>query len=308
MRVANKTIYDDIRINLERTTEDMIRANNVVSSGKRINKLSDDPIGLVNVLGLRSSLKNVQQLEKNISMGKSWLQAGESALTQIYNILSDTKALCVQMANATQGPSERANAAVQVDGYLRQIVTLANTQVGGRYIFGGTNTSTAPFEMDESGATPVVNYNGNDTPFAIRIGKGQDVEVGRDGEQIFGDDSFDWSDPAAGSGNIFKGLLDLKSALENNDINGIEQAMGRLDAYMDTVNNAISDTGIRQTRLDVKNNIIQELKLNYQDRESKLEDADIAQAIMDLTTKQTAYKAALASSAKVMQLSLVDYL
>ena len=308
MRVASKSIYDEVRINLERATEDMIKANKVVSSGKRINKLSDDPTGLVDVLHLRSSLKNLEQLEKNIAVGKSWLQAGESALTQIFNILSEIKALCVQMVNSTQGATERAKAAIEVDGYLRQIISLANTQVGGRYIFGGTNTSTPPFEMDDSGPAPVVHYNGNENPFAIRIGKGQDVEVGRDGERIFGDDDFDWSDPNAGAGNIFKGLLDLKSALENNDVDGIEKAMGRLDAYMDSVNNAISDTGIKQIRLDVKDNIIQDLKLNYEERKSRLEDADIAKAIMDLTAKQTAYKAAIASSAKVMQLSLVDYL
>ena len=308
MRIANKTIYDSVRTNLDRVTEEMVKAHNVVSSGKRINKLSDDPIGLVNVLDLRSSLANVQQLEKNISIGKSWLRASESALTQVYDILSDTKALCVQMANSSQGASERANAAVQVDGYLRQIIALANTRVGGRYIFSGTNTSTAPFELDESGSTPQVNYNGNDTPFSIRIGRDLNVQVGRDGEQIFGDDNFNWSDSDAGSSNIFKGLLDLKSALENNDVDRIEEAMGRLDIYMDDINNIISDTGIKETQLEVKAGIIQDLELNYQERKSELEDADIAQAVLDLTTRQTAYKAALASSAKVMQLSLVDYI
>ena len=70
----------------------------------------------------------------------------------------------------------------------------------------------------------------------------------------------------------------------------------------------ISNTGIKETQLDVKWGVIQDLKLNYTERKSELEDADITQAVMDLTSRQTAYKAALASSAKVMQLSLVDYL
>ena len=298
MRVANKTMYDNIRINLERVTDEMVKASNVVSSGKRINKLSDDPIGLVTVLNLRSSLENVQQLERNISMGKSWLRAGESALTQVNGILTDTKALCVEMANSTKGASERANAAVQVDGYLRQILALANTQVGGRYIFSGTNTSTAPFRFDDENSPTQAIYLGNHTPFSIRIGKGVDVEVGRDGEDIFG----------SGTTGIFKTLRDLKTALENNDVSGSQDAIGQLDMHLDTIGDVISDAGIKETQLEVKNSIIQELKLNYQERKSELEDADIAEAVMDLTAKQTAYKAALASSAKVMQLSLVDYL
>jgi len=291
-------MYDNIRINLERVTDEMVKASNVVSSGKRINKLSDDPIGLVTVLNLRSSLENVQQLERNISMGKSWLRAGESALTQVNGILTDTKALCVEMANSTKGASERANAAVQVDGYLRQILALANTQVGGRYIFSGTNTSTAPFRFDDENSPTQAIYLGNHTPFSIRIGKGVDVEVGRDGEDIFG----------SGTTGIFKTLIDLKTALENNDVSGIQDAIGQLDMHLDTIGDVISDAGIKETQLEVKNSIIQELKLNYQERKSELEDADIAEAVMDLTAKQTAYKAALASSAKVMQLSLVDYL
>ena len=67
MRVANKTIFDSIKINLDKATEAMAEANMVVSSGKRINRLSDDPVGLVTVLDLRSSLANIEQLQKNIS-------------------------------------------------------------------------------------------------------------------------------------------------------------------------------------------------------------------------------------------------
>jgi len=308
MRVSNDSVYNSIKINLAKATEDMVKANNVVSSGKRINKLSDDPVGLVNVLNMRSSMANVQQLERNISMGKAWLQAGETALTQVHEILSDVKALCVEMANDSKGASERANAAVEVDGQLRQILALANTQVGGRYIFAGTNTSTTPFRFDDEDSPSQVFYDGNDTAFSIRIGRGIEVEVGRDGEEVFGDNNFDWSDPDAGSNNIFKTLMDLKSALQNNDRAGIQGAMDKLDMHMELVSNAISDIGIKVSQLEVKDNIIQDLKLNYQSRMSEIEDADIAEAIMDLTAKQTAYKAALASSSKVMQLSLVDYL
>jgi len=298
VRIANKTLFDSVERNLSRTSTEMFRANQMVSSGKRIENLSDDPIGLVAVLDLRSSLANINQLQRNIDAGRSWLEMGESALTQIEDLMSQTKALCVEMASGTKGSTERLNAGTVVDGYLQQVLSLANTQVNGRYIFSGTKTDTAPFVYDETG-TPPVAYQGNDTAFSVKIGKDINVEVGRDGETVFGDD---------GSDNIFKTFIDLKTSLEINDVSGIQAAMDELDSHLDTVRTMIANTGGKILRLDAKEQIIQDLNLTYTDRMSKLEDADLAEAVLDLKSKETAYQAALASSSQVMSMSLVDYL
>ena len=144
MRIANKTLYDNIVQKLGRVTTDLMDAHEVVNTTKKINELSDDPVGLVTVLNLKSSLENINQMERNISLGKSWITAGETALSQVQDILSQTKELCVQMSSANVNPTERANAMSVVDGQLRQILSLANTQAGGRYIYSGTNTGYGP--------------------------------------------------------------------------------------------------------------------------------------------------------------------
>ncbi len=308
MRVATKSMYENIKVNLARVTQELVLANNVVSTGKRINKLSDDPVAMVSVMGIKSSLKRVEQLERNITMGKSWLKAAESALTQMNDLLSATKALAVDMANATKGQAERANAAGVVDGYMRQILALANTDVGGRYIFSGTRTETPPFSFDDEENPTQVIYNGNSAAFSVRIGSGVDVEVGRDGETIIGDDNIDWSNPSSGNTNIFKVMLDLKRSLESNDIGGITEAIGRLDNVLERVGDLVADTGTKIIRMDTKEGILKELELAQLERRSKLEDVDIAEAVMDLKAKETAYQAALSSSAKVMRLSLVNFL
>jgi len=309
MRISNKAIYDTVTHNLAHVSDAMLHANQVVSTGKRINRLSDDPVGLVSVLNLRSSLDYIAQLERNISMGNSWLAMGETALAQVEEVLSQAKVLTIQMANDTQGAQERASAAVEVEGYFHQVLSLANTQVDGRYIFSGTQTATAPFAWGVDGfGNPGILYQGNDTEFEINIAQGINVAVGRDGTDIFGGHAFDWSDPDAGQDNIFKTLLDLKGHLESNDRDGIQTAMGELDSHMDNLRTLIADTGAKMNRLELKSNIIQDLRLTYTDRKSELEDADIAEAIMDLKAKELAYQAALNSSAKVMKMSLVDFL
>jgi flagellar hook-associated protein 3 FlgL len=298
MRVANKTIYDGTIRNLGMTSSGMVEANETVSSNKRINKLSDDPVGLVAVLGLRSSLSNLSQMERNISMGNSWLKASESALTQINNILTSTKELTVAMSSANTNASQRANNVDLVDGYLKEIISLSNSNVGGRYIFGGTNTDTIPFELDTAGT--LVTYSGNDTEFAINIGKDSVVPVGRDGKDVFG---ANWDDS-----NIFKTLMDLKTSLGSNDIAGIQDAMTKLDAHMKSINATISDIGGKTIRLEVKQEVVTDLKLTDTERMSELEDADLAAAVINLKSKELAYNAALSSSAKLMELSLVNFI
>jgi len=305
MRVTNKSLHESVVSQLNAVSSAMVAANQVVSSGKKINRLSDDPVGLASVLNLRSSLANIDQLKRNLAMGRSWLEAGESALTETENILSEARAFCLQMCSANVGSEERSNAVEVVDGYLNLILALANAEVGGRYIFGGTKTDVAPFLL--SGSAEVM-YQGNETSFAIKMGKNMDLAVGRDGEKVFGDCDFDWSDPGAGHDNVFKTLMDLKNHLLRNDPGAVSETLSRLDEHLTTIRAAVSDTGAKVLRLETKELILEDLRLGYMERKSEIEDCDIAEAIVNLQSKQLAYQASLASSSSVMQLTLVDYL
>ena len=300
MRIANQSIFNAATLQLSTTLEGLYKANQAVSSGKRINTLSDDPVALVQTLSLRSSLSNMDQLERNISTAKNWLDGGETALDSVKGLITDAKTLAIQMANGTMGDSERKDAAAQVEGMLEQVVSLANTTVNGQYIFAGTKTDTKPFEIQvDAGGNPTgVSYSGNADPFAVNVGKDINEQVGHDGEAIFGDSS----------SGIFKTLIDLKGYLETNNVNGIEQSMGNLDSDLNQIINTVSGIGAKGAGLDIKEKIMSDLKFSYTERKSSLEDADMIQAISDLNSKQTAYQAALASSAKVTQMSLLNYL
>ena len=295
MRVANKTIYDMIKFRLGNVTEELQRANEVVATGKRINSLSDDPVGLTQVLNIKSSLSNIDQLDRNINMGKTWLTASESALTSVQDLISDTKALCVQMASATTGADERRSAAETVQNTLEEMVSLANTEVNGRYIFAGSKTDAAAFTLESDNS---VTYNGDNNAFTVKVGRDATVEVGSGGAAVF-----------KSSGNdIFQTLSDLKDALEGNDVSGIQAAMTELDADFDHIATRISDVGSKMLRMEIKEKIFQEMDITNTERLSKIEDADITEAIMNLKAKEIAYQAALASAARVLNVSLLDYL
>lgn len=286
MRISNQTVYDAIKSNLSKTSQDLNKANQIVSSGKRISTFSDDPIGITQALGIKSTLSRFEQLGRNITMGKSWLKASESAMTHVQNLISDTKALSVQMASGTVGAQERQSASTTIQNTLEEVVSLGNTQVNGRYIFSGSKTDTTAFSQDGT-------YNGDNSAFTIKAGKDTSVEIGKDGSDAFG--------------NIFTTLTDFKTALENNDIQEIQAALGSLDNDFDHISNKISDIGSKMIHMETRSNILEDSKISSTERLSKIEDADIAEAVIDLKEKELAYQAALSSSAKVMQTSLVDY-
>ena len=291
MRVANQTIYGMVKQNLGNIAEDLFQANQTVATGRRITSISDDPVGLTQVLHIKATLSNMEQLGRNITFGKTWLTASETALRNVQTLVSDTKTLAVQMSTATMGSAERDSAAENVQNTLEEIVSLANTDVGGRFIFAGSNTDTAPFAVDGT-------YSGDSNPFTIKVGQVTTVDVGKDGEAVFKSTGLD----------IFQTLTDLKTALEGNDVGGIQDAIGELGAFFDYMNKQISDVGSKTLRMEVKEGIFQDINLSNTERLSAIEDVDLAEAITELKAKELAYQAALNSSAKVMELSLVDYM
>jgi flagellar hook-associated protein 3 FlgL len=286
MRIATKTIYGMAKYHLGAIAEEMYKTNEVIASGKKINRPSDDPVGMTQCLQLKSELSNIEQLQSNITLGTSWLTSAESALTQVQDLISDAKALCTQMATSTTDAGQRSSAALEIENAREEIIALANTEVGGRYLFAGSDSDAVPF--DEDGV-----YSGNDNGFTIKIGKDATLEIGRDGGDMFSD--------------VFSTFQDFKDALEANDLGGIQGAMDQLDDQFDNVSSQISDVGSKMVRLETRSSILDSLNLTTTKRLSDIEDTDITDAVIDLESIEVTYQAALASSAAIMKLSLVDY-
>ncbi len=185
MRVPNISIYANSTYNLGGLTSDLQNANEVMATQKRINNISDDPIGLSQVLDLKVSIGNLDQIEKNVNMGISWLKGTENALSSVSDLILDAKTQVGRLINASMSASEREDAIGGINSIIEQIVTLGNTQINGSYIFGGTDTDTLPLTYNKNANPPGVVYNGNNTAFEIKTDKQVTVAVGGDGEAAF---------------------------------------------------------------------------------------------------------------------------
>ncbi|MBF0102133.1 MAG: flagellar hook-associated protein FlgL [Desulfobacterales bacterium] len=421
MRVASNSIYETSKYQLGKRTENLSNSNIVVTTGKRINTLSDDPIGLTKVINLKSSISNINQLERNISTGRMWVEAGDGSLSGVKDLLVEAKVQAIAMRNDTVNEIDRKNVAAYISGIIKQTYQFANTQINGRYIFSGTKTETKPFVFDDVNNPTMVMYQGSNDPFKIKSGKDLLVTVGHDGESVFSEKSvmvdetnnmidfkeiwdggealisakipngnytaqhladivqvamretsaqngqnieydvtydeanrsFTIKDGAGSNskltqlqllwengdhaGNniaadmgffhdnrapasksytgetgvqwgIFKTLFDLKNYLETDNVQGIEKTITKIEMHFEHINKEITDLGEKGVMLDTREQILNDFNITLTTNRSKYEDADMIKAISDLKSSEIAYQASLASSSKVMGMSLVDYI
>ena len=130
MRVATKSVYDGISLNLSNLTEELNDANITVATTKRVNKISDGPVGLTQALNIKSTLSNMNQLGRNLTTAKTWLVTSESALVSIQNLVADAKALAVNMASATIDADQRASSSAG-QTRIRQVARSASMSNAG---------------------------------------------------------------------------------------------------------------------------------------------------------------------------------
>lgn len=164
MRITMQSIHYNILTNLNKITTDMNRINNQISSGKQMSTISDDPVKLVTALGLRSNLTQITSYQDNLKFGDKTITAAENSLTQMKNLALRAKTLAIQQVNATVTPANRASAAEEVRHLWEQSISLGNSQVNGKYVFGGyrttgyTTAEPAPFIAGKVGGYRI---NGN---------------------------------------------------------------------------------------------------------------------------------------------------
>jgi len=294
MRVTNKLMADTITNNLFKNTERLLKTQNMISSGKRINKPSDDPIGMGRVLDFRKRISSIDQYSRNISHGESWLKHTDSTLESVDTLLIRAKELAVYQATETASQETREIAAEEVKNIYDQIVQLANTKLGKSYIFSGHITDAAPFSRD---VNYNASYNGDDGEIRISIGENVTTSINNNGEDIFTSDE-----------NVFDILRDLINGLENNDTAEISAQIEPLDEALNQIFKVRADTGAKLNRLETTKNYLANFKLNITQMLSETEDVDIIKAITDLTTQEAVYQASLASAARMIQPGLIDFL
>ena len=267
-----------------------------VSTGKRILTPSDDPVGIAISLGLRRDQGANEAWGRNIDDSLTWLNTTDRALGQALEIVQRARELAVQGGNGTLSVASRQLIADEVSSLKSQFVEVGNSSLGGRFIFGGTATDAQPFDP----ATEVAALPINTNLVNREVAQGSVISVNITADRL--------QDPPGATADIFTVIDDLAAALGTNDSTAIGAALGALDDHQDNISALRGEGAAKINRLELTSSRFAAQKIATGDQLSRIEDADMAQAITDLSMRESVYNAALATGARVIQPSLVDFL
>ncbi|MEB3186377.1 MAG: flagellar hook-associated protein FlgL [bacterium] len=304
MRVTNRMITDNVFRNSSAHLERLATLQNQLASGRRIEKPSDDPTGINQIMLLDSVLKDQQQYSRNIDQVVTWLDTTDSALGDAANIVQRARDLAVQGASDTSSRESRQALAREVLQIRDQLRGVANTQLAGRYIFAGSQTVTEPYPDKKPTTAEGKSKLDSEDRLGVAIGPGLSIEYNQTGPDVFGKyvDSVD---------SIFEDLGDLANILSLSDdttYGKISDLIGNIDARLTAINDARADVGGKRNRVELLASRYNNLEVALKDLKSSYQDADIPALISDFTLTQQVYQSSLAASAKIMQPTLMDFL
>ncbi len=309
MRVTNNMLISNMMRDLNSNLRRLEDVNKKMGSGKKFSMPSDDPVGVARSLKLRASLSEGAQFKKNAEDSLSWIETTEGALMQIKEVLQRVRELTVKGASGILVPEDSKKIAEEVRELRDHLVSVGNSTYMGKYIFAGYRTDTAPVGLD--GDDGSLKYNGDDGGIMYRVGTEDILRANFTALEIFKPED---------DKDLLKGMQFLmdaleKGALENDppdpgdgDFEAVGNMLGDVDIYLENVLAKIAEVGAKCNRMELVVNRFDDEKLNFNTLLSKIEDADIAEAIVQLKSEENVYMAALAGGARIIQPTLVDFL
>lgn len=270
------------------------RLQDQLSSGRVLNRPSDSPTGTTTAMRLRDDLAATKQYQRNAQDGLAWLGLTDSTLQSATDQLREARDVGIRSLNVTAtSQSAREALATTVDQLRTSLLSTANTSYLGRPVFGGVTAGSQAY--DATGT-----YVGT-PPGAVvtrTVGDGVKVRVDTDATAAFG--------PAGN--DVFGHLTDLSTALRAGNTAGIQAANTALNADLDRLAAANAEVGTRYKQVDAAQQKGADGELATTTRLSEVENVDLPKVMMELQLQETAYKASLSATSRVMQPSLLDFL
>lgn len=298
------------------------------STLKRVSKPSDDPVGNVELLAIRSQNIDAGQYLRNLNFAQTQLAFTETVLEEMTDLLTKAKELAIGQASSIYSPEIRQGVSKEIHQIRQQILSLSNKRMGNRYLFSGQKVLTRPFDQDGK-------YSGDMNKINIEINKDVYVPININGKDLFYSKAkrpADKSDvdlnppgmevnpevevmrkPASAAPeevpvSVFDELRALENALLTDNPQVIQGLLERMDDSIDRVVSHRTEIGALTNTISNAETNIEKTKLLNEAHKSKIEDADVTELFGDLQKEQNVLKATYKASSNLMNTSLMDFL
>jgi len=271
-----------------------------VSTGRNINRPSDDPLGLTQIMDITRNINQDAQHLKNIATGTSELVSSDNALTQMVNVVQRALELGTQGANVTTGANGMLSISTEVNLLVDQLVQLGNSTLGDKFLFSGTRTDTVPYTR----AGDVVTYNGTPQTEAyernVQIDGNTPVTINTSGDRVL--------PGTASAAGLFVNIINLKNDLAAGDT---VQVRSRLDLLKTDLNSMLSiqaELGATLSRLESAEERTKLRQDTLSQLYSDVQDVDMPQLITDLNFHEQLSQASLSVMSRILPQNLFSFL
>ncbi len=322
MRITQKNLTRAYLSGLNRNINQLAKSNERLSSGKRINRVSDSVTDAQKALKVRNQLLNNEQFTRNIQSIQNEISAQESSAMQMNQILIDVKGLLVKAGSGLNSDSDLTIIANELEEINNSIVQLVNVKASDRYTFSGLNNE-APISVQNDGA---VLFNGvnvdeildtdlKDDSIFIDVGIGikfnndqldesSVVKLNTSAIQLLGYGKNSQGIPNNLVSMLNKAVKDLKSG----DVSQLSNYQNQLKESNDRLLIQVTDIGTRYAYLENTINRLENEKLNLTEQQNHLESIDYEEETIINKSYDMAYQISLQLGSKVLPLSIFDFM
>jgi flagellar hook-associated protein 3 FlgL len=282
---------DQTQANQEQLTQEL-------SSGLRVTSIGDDPVAAAQNVQLLNTIQQDDSFTQTTSLTQGLLQVTDSTLGSVVTQLNQALSLATQANNGTLDSSDLKAISNQIAGIRDEVLSLANTNYQGQYIFGGSQSGTTPFTLDTTTTPATVTYNGDSDIDSIESPTGQSIQLNLPGNQIF----------TASAANVLGTLNSLVADYAGGttgsgvaDTAALNSALNFVSQQRVTIDNSI-------TRLSAASGVATEEATQLTAVQTNLMQADIPSVSTQLSLSQSQESALINVIAALGQGSLFDKL
>jgi flagellar hook-associated protein 3 FlgL len=293
MRVTDKMIFQNAAANAAKSRDRAQSAMEEVSTGMRVVHPGDDPMVAAAMVRGQQTVDRMNAINQNAGRAASEVDSADSALQSLSDVLARARELTVQMGNDSYSATDRQGAAAEVDGLMQQAVTLMNSNVNGRYIFGGNKDQTAPF--DTAG-----NYSGDTAVRQVEVAPGVlEASSVRADVAVKG---------VGGGVDLFATLQSLSTALKTNNGDAIRGSLTNLETATNQVTTTLSQVGAMGDAFATAQTLAKATADATTKNVANQSETDIIESSSKLALANSALNATLTAAAQSFSLSLVNKL
>lgn len=308
MRITQLMMTNGAIQHMADNQEMMHKLQERIATGKNFASASDDPVNASISLGLRSSLKNIQNYLDTNEQVADWMNASEFSLEKLEEVSNKAQNLILRGLNDSLSGAERKNAlAPDMRELLQQALEFANMKHNDQFLFAGVYTSTQPFVLDESGAAPTIVYQprnlalptapppGINRAIQRTIAPNQTISINVMGESVLKD--------------FLQGLSDAQQALLADDRTALQNSLTAVKLGLVKMDEARTSNGARLRQVQSVGDYLEKSQIEAKSLLSQKEDTNMAEAVMMLKGQETTYQAVLQVSQRaISSTSLFDLL